>query len=259
MNETKVIYTGVFLDTKSQDLLFKHFNKHLPEGWSWLADHMTITMGMLPEEQRAELIGKSVKLKVVSLGFDDKVMCVGVTGFKSANSRPHITLGVNYAGGGKPVMSNNIDEKNWTDLGDINLTVTGIVDEYKVNTGSINENQITKGLPFYDDIINAGGEIYQVGGAVRDAILGKQSKDLDLLIRGIKLSDLEGILKKHGRVNMVGSSFGVIKFIPTGGDEEIDITIPRTEKIKKQIVVTLGQKDIFIEYIDSINESKLKS
>ncbi len=86
-----------------------------------------------------------------------------------------------------------------------------------------------KSLPFYQDIVDKDGKIYQVGGAVRDLYLGKQSKDLDIVITGIPSNELEGILKKYGKVDMVGASFGVIKFTPPGS-EEIDIAIPRTEK-----------------------------
>jgi tRNA nucleotidyltransferase/poly(A) polymerase len=86
-----------------------------------------------------------------------------------------------------------------------------------------------KSLSFYQDVIDKNGKIYQVGGAVRDLYLGKQSKDLDIVITGIPSSELENLLKKYGRVDMVGASFGVIKFTPPGGDE-IDIAIPRTEK-----------------------------
>ena len=86
-----------------------------------------------------------------------------------------------------------------------------------------------KKLPFYQDVVNKNGKIYQVGGAVRDLYLGKQSKDLDIVITGIASNELESLLKKYGKVDMVGASFGVIKFTPPGG-EEIDIAIPRTEK-----------------------------
>jgi hypothetical protein len=86
-----------------------------------------------------------------------------------------------------------------------------------------------KKLPFYQDVVDKNGKIFQVGGAVRDLYLGKESKDLDIVITGIPSNDLESILKKYGKVDMVGASFGVIKFTPPGGDE-IDIAIPRTEK-----------------------------
>ena len=36
-------------------------------------------------------------------------------------------------------------------------------------------------------IKDAGGKIYQIGGAVRDEMLGKVSKDLDLLVVGLEL------------------------------------------------------------------------
>jgi len=85
-------------------------------------------------------------------------------------------------------------------------------------------------LPFKDDIEKNGGKIYSVGGIVRDEFLGKESKDLDILITGIPLEELSKILSKYGKVNNVGKQFGIIKFIPKGATEDIDIAIPRTEK-----------------------------
>ena len=85
-------------------------------------------------------------------------------------------------------------------------------------------------LPFKDEILNLGGKIYSVGGAVRDEFLGKESKDLDILISGIPMDKLEEILSKYGRVDAVGKSFGILKFKPKGSTEDIDIAIPRTEK-----------------------------
>ena len=84
-------------------------------------------------------------------------------------------------------------------------------------------------LPFKKDVEERGGKIFSVGGAVRDEFLGKESKDLDVLITGIPMDELEQLLSKYGRVDAVGKSFGVLKFRPQGG-EEIDIAIPRTEK-----------------------------
>jgi hypothetical protein len=70
---------------------------------------------------------------------------------------------------------------------------------------------------------------YIVGGTVRDEYLGKVSKDLDIVITGIPSDKLQSLLSKYGKTDMVGASFGVIKFTPKGG-EEIDIAIPRSER-----------------------------
>ena len=87
-------------------------------------------------------------------------------------------------------------------------------------------------LPFKQDVENQGGKIYSVGGAVRDEFLGKESKDLDILITGISLEDLEIMLSKYGKVDAVGKSFGILKFKPEGSTEDIDVAIPRTENMK---------------------------
>lgn len=88
-------------------------------------------------------------------------------------------------------------------------------------------------LPFKAEVEQAGGKLYSVGGAVRDTILGKESKDLDILITGVPLDKLEQILSKYGKVDSVGKSFGIIKFnTPQTG--EIDIAIPRTERKNDQ-------------------------
>lgn len=66
-------------------------------------------------------------------------------------------------------------------------------------------------------------EIFLVGGMVRDLLLGRASKDVDLVVRGVPLPRLISFLKKSGRVDVVGKTFGVIKF------NGIDIALPRTE------------------------------
>jgi hypothetical protein len=91
-------------------------------------------------------------------------------------------------------------------------------------------------LPFREDVEEVGGKIYSVGGAVRDEFLGKESKDLDILITGVTLEQLEEILGKYGAVNAVGKSFGILKFKPKGAIEDIDIAIPRTETLVQNML-----------------------
>jgi tRNA nucleotidyltransferase/poly(A) polymerase len=102
----------------------------------------------------------------------------------------------------------------------------------KLNESVIGEAQLMslQDLPFIAEIEQLGGKIYSVGGAVRDEFLGKESKDLDVLITGVPMDQLEQILSKYGKVDAVGKSFGVLKFIPKGATEQIDVAIPRTEK-----------------------------
>ncbi|MDH3215930.1 MAG: HD domain-containing protein [Candidatus Krumholzibacteria bacterium] len=76
------------------------------------------------------------------------------------------------------------------------------------------------------------GELYRVGGAVRDELLGVEHshEDVDFLVRGISAKLFEKLLSRHGRLALVGKSFGVYKFKPTGEDIEHDIAFPRREK-----------------------------
>ena len=75
------------------------------------------------------------------------------------------------------------------------------------------------------------GELFCVGGVVRDDLLGLPSvdEDIDYLVRGLPPEELEGILSAHGHVVFVGKSFGVYKFKPPTRTREIDIAYPRTE------------------------------
>lgn len=68
-----------------------------------------------------------------------------------------------------------------------------------------------------------------VGGSVRDHFLELPIKDYDVEVYGLEdLEELEALLSKHGSVNLVGKSFGVLKFTYDG--EEYDFSFPRTEE-----------------------------
>ena len=77
-------------------------------------------------------------------------------------------------------------------------------------------------------IAEAGGVAYEVGGCVRDQLLGRENKDLDIEVFHLDASTLSKILARFGRVNEVGVSFGVIKLRTAQGDD-LDFTLPRRE------------------------------
>lgn len=74
-----------------------------------------------------------------------------------------------------------------------------------------------------------GSEIFLVGGCIRDALLGRDAKDLDVVIRRVNGPDIETVLAKFGTVNLIGETFGIYKFRHKNLKEEVDIALPRTE------------------------------
>ncbi len=78
-------------------------------------------------------------------------------------------------------------------------------------------------------ISQQGGRAIIVGGSVRDHFLGICAKDFDIEVYGLaRLEVLEEILRSYGRVELVGKSFGVLKFIYN--KEEYDFSFPRKEE-----------------------------
>jgi tRNA nucleotidyltransferase (CCA-adding enzyme) len=69
----------------------------------------------------------------------------------------------------------------------------------------------------------AGGRALVVGGWVRDRLLGRDSKDVDIEVFGVPAGALRALLESLGRVELVGESFQVYKL----GD--IDVSLPRRE------------------------------
>jgi len=77
----------------------------------------------------------------------------------------------------------------------------------------------------------AGGLIYEVGGTVRDRLLGHPSKDRDYLVCKLTIKQLSKILEPFGKVALVGQSFGVVKFTPhLNPSQTIDFSLPRRER-----------------------------
>jgi len=72
-------------------------------------------------------------------------------------------------------------------------------------------------------VSDAGGRALVVGGWVRDRLLGRACKDLDVEVFGVPADRLKTLLESLGRVDTVGESFTVYKL------ENIDVSLPRRE------------------------------
>lgn len=75
----------------------------------------------------------------------------------------------------------------------------------------------------------AGGKVYVVGGAVRDAFLQKAPKDIDLMVAGLPAEQVDHVLSSlGGRVDLTGKRFGVYRFKTHGS--EVEIALPRSDE-----------------------------
>ena len=75
-------------------------------------------------------------------------------------------------------------------------------------------------------VAQQGGRVYYVGGLVRDRLMGRENKDVDIEVHGVTPEVLEGILDSLGEAKEMGASFGVygLKHFC------LDIAMPRREQ-----------------------------
>jgi tRNA nucleotidyltransferase (CCA-adding enzyme) len=77
---------------------------------------------------------------------------------------------------------------------------------------------------------DAGGRPYLVGGAVRDALLGRATTDIDIEVFGLPLADLKQALSRVARVDAVGEAFTVLKVSGLeGAHGAVDVSLPRRD------------------------------
>jgi tRNA nucleotidyltransferase (CCA-adding enzyme) len=90
----------------------------------------------------------------------------------------------------------------------------------------------------------AGGQVYAVGGAPRDALQGKIPNDIDLMVGGIPQAEVEHILQQlPGNVTFAGKNFGVFHY-HVGGDT-VEIALPRTDEYSGE---RRGQGNITVDH-----------
>lgn len=75
------------------------------------------------------------------------------------------------------------------------------------------------------EVAQLGGRVYYVGGYVRDQILGRENKDVDIEVHGVEVDALERVLATFGEVDSIGASFGILSL----RGHTLDIAVPRSD------------------------------
>lgn len=96
-------------------------------------------------------------------------------------------------------------------------------------------------------VAQAGGRTYYVGGCVRDLLLGRENKDIDIEVHGVTVPALSAILDGLGERTVMGASFGIMGL----RHYDIDIAMPRSEKATGR-----GHKDFEVFVDPFIGEEK---
>lgn len=102
-------------------------------------------------------------------------------------------------------------------------------------TSIVPPQEVNKVKQALDLLSKHNATVYLVGGAVRDIVLEKKIKDIDFEVHGITLENLDALLRKLGHLNLIGKSFGVLRW----EHSTIDWAIPRTDSAGRKPVVTL--------------------
>lgn len=76
-------------------------------------------------------------------------------------------------------------------------------------------------------VAEEGGRLYYVGGFVRDALMGRENKDIDVEAHGISYASLLSVLGTLGTPLVNGVNFGVFGL----KGSRLDIALPRKEKL----------------------------
>ena len=82
-------------------------------------------------------------------------------------------------------------------------------------------------LDVFEAIKKVGGHVYLVGGCVRDFLLKRRSKDIDVEVHHLSFEALKEVLSPFGTVQVMGASFAVVHLSTLEGYE---FALPRIEE-----------------------------
>ena len=100
-------------------------------------------------------------------------------------------------------------------------------------------------------VAQVGGRVYYVGGFVRDQLLGRENKDVDIEVHGIPVAALESILDGLGERTVMGASFGIMGL----RHYQLDIAMPRSERATGR-----GHKDfeVFVDPFIGVEKAAMR-
>ncbi|MGD0783741.1 MAG: hypothetical protein ABSA30_12860, partial [Candidatus Aminicenantales bacterium] len=87
------------------------------------------------------------------------------------------------------------------------------------------------------------GDVYAAGGFVRDRLRKKPAGEVDLLVTRRRFADLVEALALHGKIDVVGRSFGIVKFTRQG--RTYDVALPRADRAEGR--GTRKHRDIIVK------------
>lgn len=90
-------------------------------------------------------------------------------------------------------------------------------------------------IPIITTISESGGRALLVGGAVRDLLMHKNVKDIDIEVHGLTVKQVEDILRRYGPVSLVGKQFGVFRLHGL----DVDWSLPRSDESGRKPQVTI--------------------
>ena len=137
----------------------------------------------------------------------------------------------------------------WTAIGGyssrprtLKLTTQGKYGELMATAMDKKRPDVRMALSVAEQVHEAGGQALFVGGFVRDALLGKSNKDIDVEVYGLSPDKVSEILSGLGKVDAVGASFGVLKVSHPDLSEPLDVSLPRRES-----KTGIGHKGFLVE------------
>lgn len=113
-NKSIIYYSGLILDEEYRNRLHKTYMGVIPEGWEFIGKYVLMNMGEIHPDLEHLLGFSGVGINVVSFGYSEDVLAVGVSNISTKTEVPHIVLAVKDKSAYHPEIGNKIT--SWSPL-----------------------------------------------------------------------------------------------------------------------------------------------